>query len=187
MLYRETPLTGAWIVEIEPAFDVRGFFARTWSSADFQAHGLEGTIVQSSLSRNERRGTIRGMHLQLPPSREAKLVRCTRGAIWDVIIDLRPRSVTFMQHFAAELSADRHDALYVPPLFAHGFQTLVDATEVSYQMTDVHAPELGFGLRWDDPAFAIRWPVAELTMLPRDAAYPDFDSARYLDRASGGA
>jgi len=187
MHYRETPLSGAWIINVEPATDLRGYFARFWCVADFDLHGLDGRFVQGSLSHNERRGTIRGMHLQFPPSHEAKLVRCSRGAIWDVIVDLRPESPTFMQHFGVELNSGRHDALYIPPAFGHGFQTLEDATEVVYQMTDVYAPQHGFGFRWNDPAFGIRWPVDNITILPRDATYPDFDSGRYLARARGGA
>jgi len=181
MLLRETPLRGAFLVDIEPHRDSRGFFARTWCSREFAAHGLSGALVQTSISRNERRGTIRGMHTQLPPSNEAKLVRCTRGAIYDVIIDLDPQSPSYLLHFGVELSADKYNALYIPPLMLHGFQTLQDQSEVLYQMTDFYAPELGYGVRWNDPAFAIAWPIRDpITILARDGEYPDFAGDRYL-------
>jgi dTDP-4-dehydrorhamnose 3,5-epimerase len=168
------------IVAIEPQRDERGFFARTFCAKEFAAAGLPATMVQTNMSRNERRGTLRGMHLQLPPSQEGKLVRCTRGALYDVIVDLDPRSPTYLQHFGVELTADSYEALYIPPLMLHGFQTLADETEVLYQMTDFYAPGLGFGARWNDPAFRIDWPITDtVTMLPRDAQYPDFDRARY--------
>jgi len=183
MRFTPTPLAGATIVEIEPSTDHRGYFARTWCAREFAAHGLDSRLVQSSLSRNLQRGTVRGMHLQLPPSQEAKLVRCTRGAICDVIVDLRPDSATYLQSFAIELTETNHSALYIPPLMAHGFQTLADATDVSYQMTDFHAPELACGWRWNDPAFAIRWPITSgVTILPRDAEYADFDDAVFRSR-----
>jgi dTDP-4-dehydrorhamnose 3,5-epimerase and related enzymes len=167
-------------VSLEPYADSRGFFARTWCAREFAAHGLPDTLVQSSMSHSERRGTVRGMHVQLPPSREAKLVRCARGAIYDVIVDMDPDSPTFLRHFGIELSATSYQALYIPPLMLHGFQTLQDASEVHYQMTDFYAPELGLGARWDDPAFGIAWPIrAPVTVLPRDAAYADFDVERY--------
>jgi dTDP-4-dehydrorhamnose 3,5-epimerase len=193
VLLRETPLRGAFVVDIEANRDLRGFFARTWCSQEFAAHGLQAEMVQTSISRNERRGTIRGMHTQLPPSREAKLVRCTRGAIHDVIIDMDPQSPSYLRHFGVELSADAYNALYIPPLMLHGFQTLQDECEVLYQMSDFHAPQLGYGVRWDDPAFAIAWPIRDsITILPRDAEYADFDEARYLReleaaRSHGGA
>jgi len=169
-------------VEIEPHRDLRGFFARTWCTREFAAAGLPSSMVQTSISRNERRGTIRGMHLQLPPSREAKLVRCTRGAIHDVIIDLNPESPTFMRHCAVELSADKYNALYIPPMMLHGFQTLKDESEVLYQMTDFFAPELGFGVRWNDPALGIEWPITEsITVLPRDGEFADFSVDRFTE------
>ena len=183
MKFRETPLSGAFVVDIEPHIDERGFFARTWCSQEFAAQGLEHGLVQASISRNARRGTVRGMHLQLPPSRESKLVRCTRGSIYDVIIDLRPESPTYLRHFALELQAQASNALYIPPLVAHGFQTLADDTEVLYQMTDTHAPELVYGVRWNDPAFAIGWPVQEpITIIGRDRDYADFDPGAYAAR-----
>ena len=182
MLLQETALRGAFIVEIEPRQDLRGFFARTWCATEFAAHGLQATMVQTSISRNERRGTIRGMHMQLPPSREAKLVRCTRGSIHDVIIDMNPESPTFLRHCAVELAADKYNALYIPPLMLHGFQTLQDESEVLYQMTDFYAPDLGYGVRWNDPALGISWPITEsITVLPRDGEYADFSVDRFAE------
>jgi dTDP-4-dehydrorhamnose 3,5-epimerase len=180
MHFQQTSLRGALVVSQEAFADSRGFFARTWCSREFAAHGLPDTLVQSSMSHSAHRGTVRGMHVQLPPSREAKLVRCTRGAIYDVIVDMDPDSPSFLRHFGIELSAASYQALYIPPLMLHGFQTLQDASEVHYQMTDFYAPGLGFGARWDDPAFGIDWPIDRpITILPRDAAYADFDVERY--------
>ena len=183
MQFRETPIRGAFVIEIDAKGDERGFFARTWCANEFREHGLPDSIVQTSMSRSERRGTVRGMHLQLPPSREAKLVRCTRGSIYDVIVDLRPDSPSYLQHFGVELAASAYNALLIPPLSLHGFQTLADGSEVSYQMSDFFAPELGFGARWDDPAFGIEWPLSEgITILQRDAEYPDFNASAYEGR-----
>lgn len=183
MRFRPAGIEGARVISLEPHGDERGFFARTWCAREFAAEGLPAGFVQSSISRNTRRGTVRGMHLQLPPSRESKLVSCIAGALHDVIIDLRPESPTFLRHFAVELSAANHEALLIPPLVAHGFQTLADETEVLYLMTDYFAPQLAFGVRWDDPAFAIAWPVSPpCAILPRDAGYPDFDAAAWQRR-----
>jgi dTDP-4-dehydrorhamnose 3,5-epimerase len=180
VIFNETPLAGAFVVDIEPRVDERGSFARTWCAREFARHGLTDRLVQASVSRNAKAGTIRGMHLQLPPSGEAKLIRCVRGSIHDVIVDLRPQSATFMQYFSIHLSAESQRALYIPPLMAHGFQTLEERTEVFYQMSDFYAPELSFGFRWNDPAFAIDWPRRnDLTILPRDADYPDFDLSSF--------
>lgn len=187
MRFHETGIAGAVMVSIEPHADARGYFARTWCAREFAAHGLPARFVQASLSRNTRRGTLRGLHLQLPPSEEGKLVSCITGAIHDVVVDLRPGSPTFLRHFGVELSAERHDALYIPPGLAHGFQTLADGTEVLYQMTDYFAPELAFGVRWSDPAFAIAWPIATPTaILERDAGYDDFDVSAYRRRLESG-
>jgi dTDP-4-dehydrorhamnose 3,5-epimerase len=186
--FTQSPLPGAKVVEIEAHEDERGLFARTWCKREFAEHGLAGEMVQASISRNLRRGTVRGMHLQLPPSQEAKLVRCTRGAIYDVIVDLRPGSKTYLWHFGIELTEHNHSALYIPPLMAHGFQTLADDSEVLYQMSDYHAPELAFGLRWNDPALGIRWPMVEgIIILPRDAEYPDFDPRTFAERVQAPA
>lgn len=189
MRFQETPLPGAFVVEIEAREDHRGFFARTWCTLEFGAQHLPDRVVQSSLSRNDKRGTVRGMHMQLPPSRESKLVRCTRGRIYDVIIDARPNSPKYLQHFGLELTGELQNALYIPPGFLHGFQTLADDSDVFYQMSDFHRPELAFGTRWDDPAFGIQWPLRDgLVMADRDATYAAFDAADYEKRvADGGA
>ncbi|MBS0366457.1 MAG: dTDP-4-dehydrorhamnose 3,5-epimerase family protein [Proteobacteria bacterium] len=186
MQFRDTPLAGALLVELTPHSDARGFFARTWCAREFAGRGLPGQLVQSSLSHNRRRGTVRGMHLQLPPSQEAKLITCVQGAILDVIVDLRPQSPTFLRHFAVQLDAATCTSLFVPPLMAHGFQTLVDDSRVQYQMSDYHAPQLACGWRWNDPAFAIRWPLTDaVVILPRDATYADFDEAAWRQRLAG--
>ena len=183
MKFESTPLAGAYVVNIEPHRDHRGYFARTWCTAEFARQGLPGKMVQASLSHNEKRGTVRGMHLQLPPSQEGKLVRCIRGRIYDVIVDLRPSSETYLRHFGIELDASTHNALYIPPTMLHGFQTLEDDAEVFYQMTDFYSPELTFGARWNDPAFGIEWPIeGSVVMADRDATYPDFDGADYERR-----
>jgi dTDP-4-dehydrorhamnose 3,5-epimerase len=188
MRFRDTPIGGAFVVEIDAHADERGFFARTWCAREFGERGLPDVTVQTSMSRNERRGTVRGMHLQLPPSREAKLVRCTRGAIYDVIVDLRPDSPTYLAHFGVELAAQAYNGVFIPPQLLHGFQTLEPESEVLYQMSDFYAPELGFGARWDDPAFGIAWPIGgPVSILPRDAAFPDFDSVAYRKRFSAAA
>lgn len=184
MRFEETPLSGAFIVEIEPHSDDRGYFARTWCVREFEDRGLPSTFVQASLSHNRKRGTVRAMHMQHRPSREGKLVRCTRGRIFDAIVDLRPESRTYLQHFGVELDADAHKALYIPPTMLHGFQTLANDSEVFYQMTDFYAPELSFGVRWDDPAFGIAWPIDDgLIMNERDRTFPDFDRATYERQA----
>ena len=183
MRFVETPLPGAFVVTIEAHRDHRGYFARTWCAREVAGAGLPAQVVQTSISHNEKRGTLRGMHVQLPPSQEGKLVRCTRGRIYDVIVDLRPGSPTYLEHFAVELTARAHEALYIPPTMLHGFQTLEDDTDVFYQMTDFHAPELAFGARWNDPAFGIPWPIDKgLIMADRDATYADFDAAAYEAR-----
>jgi len=171
-MFRETALPGVWIIEPERREDHRGFFARTWCEEEFAAHGLNPQLVQCSVSSNVRRGTLRGMHYQAAPHAEAKLIRCTRGAIWDVALDLRPGSPAFRQHVGIELTAENHLALYIPEGVAHGFQTLDDDTEVLYQMSAAYAPESGRGVRFDDPAFGIHWPIPEPVMLDRDRNYP---------------
>jgi dTDP-4-dehydrorhamnose 3,5-epimerase len=174
VIFRETDLPGAFLIDIEPRTDERGLFARTWCREEFAAHGLDTRVAQTSVSLNRKRGTLRGMHFQAPPRSEVKLVRCLRGAIYDVIIDLRPTSPTFLRHLGVELAGETRRALYIPEGFAHGFQTLADDVEISYQMTVPHAPEAARGVRWNDPAFGIEWPIASPILLARDAAYPDF-------------
>jgi dTDP-4-dehydrorhamnose 3,5-epimerase len=173
VIFTETPLPGAWLIDPERLEDHRGFFARTWCRREFESHGLSAHLVQCNISFNKRRGTLRGMHYQADPHQEDKLVRCTSGAVYDVIIDLRPHSPTFLRHFAVVLTAESRRMLYVPRGVAHGFQTLVDDTEVFYQMSEFHAPGAARGVRWNDPAFDIRWPIAGPILSERDRAYPD--------------
>ncbi|MGH7388531.1 MAG: dTDP-4-dehydrorhamnose 3,5-epimerase [Candidatus Rokuibacteriota bacterium] len=175
MTFSELRLPGVFLIEPERHEDERGFFARTWCAEALAARGLDARIAQCSVSVSKRAGTLRGMHYQAPPHAETKLVRCTRGAIHDVVIDLRPASPTFLQHATIALSAEGRASLYVPAGLAHGFQTLEDDTEVFYQMSVPHAPGHARGIRWDDPRFAIRWPPAERTISARDRAYPDFE------------
>lgn len=180
MIFVPTRLAGATIVEPERKTDERGFFARVWCRQEFAHHGIDAHVVQASISHNRHAGTLRGMHFAWPPSREGKLVRCERGAIYDVIIDLRPDSATFRQHLAVELNQDNRRALYIPPGFAHGFQTLADDTEVLYMMTDFYRAELADGFRFDDPAFDIRWPRPVTVIVERDRTYPDFDGPAFV-------
>jgi len=174
VIFTPTPLAGAFVIEPEPLEDGRGWFARTWCHREFVERGLEARIAQCSISLSHRKGTLRGMHFQVPPFEETKLVRCTRGSVYDVIIDLRPGSPTRLRHFAAVLTAENHKGLYVPAGFAHGFQTLVADTEVLYQISESHSSEHSRGVRWDDPAFGIPWPEDERTISDRDREYPDF-------------
>ena len=175
MRFVQTEIPGCAIVEIEPHEDERGGFARTWCQHEFDGAGLPSRLVQCSVSRNRKRGTMRGLHFQLPPSREGKLVRCTRGAILDVVVDVRSTSLHYLGNVYIELTADNGRAIFIPPGCAHGFQTLEDDTDVFYQMTDVFAPDLGAGLRWDDPALGINWPIDTPIMNDRDRDYPDLD------------
>lgn len=174
MIFTETKLTGAFLIEPDRKEDNRGFFARVFCVEEFRTHGLNPQISQCSISFSRRRGTLRGMHWQAAPKAEAKLIRCTRGAIFDVIVDLRAGSPTRLQHVAAELNKRNQNMFFVPEGFAHGFQTLADDTEVYYQMSESYAPESGCGARWNDPAFAIRWPVPDPILNDRDRSWPDF-------------
>jgi dTDP-4-dehydrorhamnose 3,5-epimerase len=167
-----TPLTGAYLIELELLEDERGFFARSFCQSEFRAHGLDPVVAQCNVSFNRKRGTLRGLHYQAEPHAEAKLVRCTRGAVWDVIVDLRKGSLTVRQWHAAELTADNRRALYIPAGFAHGFQTLADDTEVLYQMSEFYHPESARGILWDDPALQINWPLSNPTVSERDRSYP---------------
>jgi dTDP-4-dehydrorhamnose 3,5-epimerase len=162
------------VIDLEKRTDERGFFARTYCEREFDSHKLYSRFVQCNTSFNKLKGTLRGMHFQEAPHGEVKLIRCTRGAIYDVIIDLRPESATFKKYFAAVLSAENGRMLYVPQRFAHGFQTLEDNTEVFYQMSQFYAPEHARGVRWNDPAFGIEWPEGERIILDRDQSYGDF-------------
>ncbi len=170
-----TPLPGAFIVESDLQSDARGSFFRIFCQKDFESQGLPGSFVQASISRNTLRGTLRGLHFQSEPRPEGKLVRCIRGTIYDVIVDLRSESTTFLKWFSFELEASKPKAIYVPPGFAHGFQTLDDDSDVLYQMTEFFDPTLAAGVRWDDPAFAIHWPIEVTKISDRDRTYPDFN------------
>ncbi len=172
MRFSPTPLAGAFLIELEPVRDERGFFARSWCREEFSAHGLNPRLTQCNISFNIERGTLRGMHYQAAPHWEAKLVRCTRGAVYDVIIDLREDSPTFKKWFAVELTARNRKMLYVPEGFAHGYQTLVDNCEVFYQVSEAYRPELARGVRWDDPAFGIFWPIANPSLSAKDRDCP---------------
>jgi dTDP-4-dehydrorhamnose 3,5-epimerase len=174
MIFTETPLKGAYVIDPERLADERGFFARTWCRREFEAHGLNTALAQCSISFNQKTGTLRGMHYQVAPHAEHKLVRCTAGIIHDVIVDLRPGSATFRHWFAAELSADNRRMLYIPEGLAHGFLTLSDNTEVFYQISAYYVPESARGVRWNDPAFAISWPAQPIIVSPRDSTYADF-------------
>jgi dTDP-4-dehydrorhamnose 3,5-epimerase len=174
MKFVPTPLDDVWIVEMERHEDERGSFARSWCENEFREQGLNPRLVQCSVSFNLRRGTLRGMHYQRAPHAEAKLVRCTRGAAYDVALDLRPGSKTFRQWTAVELTEENGRAVYIPEGCAHGFQTRADRTELFYQMSESHHPESAAGVRWNDPAFGIQWPEENAIISPRDAALPDF-------------
>lgn len=178
MLFAETPLAGSYIIDIERREDARGFFARTFCARDFEERGLNATIAQCNVSYNRARGTLRGMHYQEAPAAETKLVRCTGGAIHDVIIDLRPDSPTYLRHVAVELTADNRRSLYIPEGFAHGFQTLTDSAEVTYQSGEFYAPGHERGLRHDDPALAITWPLPVSTIADKDRAWTLLPSSR---------
>ena len=170
MRFIETALHGAFIVELQPHNDGRGLFARTFCAREFSAQKLTGSFVQCNTSWNANKGTVRGLHYQVLPC-EVKLVRCTAGSIWDVIVDLRPNSSTYLQHVGVELTAINRRALYVPEMFAHGFQSLEDGTEVFYQMSEFYAPELARGVRYDDPKLRIRWPLPVSAISEKDQSW----------------
>lgn len=174
MIFEELEVVGAYLLKPERHEDARGFFARTFCRRELEELGLEASVAQCNVSFNHRRGTVRGMHYQAPPSEEVKLVRCTRGAIHDVIVDLRPGSASFKRHAAVELDAERRASLYVPAGVAHGFQTLTDDSEVFYQMSEFYDPESSRGVRWNDPSFRISWPREITVISERDLAFPDW-------------
>lgn len=176
MIFHKIDLPGAFVIEYEDIADDRGFFARTWCRKEMQRQGLNGELVQCNTSFNKKKGTLRGMHYQASPNEEAKLVRCTKGAVYDVIIDLRPNSPTFRGWFGLELSDTNNKQLYVPEGFAHGFLTLDDNTEVFYQMSAYYHPESARGVRWNDPAFGIHWPIPVAIISPKDISYGDYQS-----------
>lgn len=177
MKFTETKLAGAWIVDLSPISDDRGFFSRTYCARDFEQHGLKPSVVQANVSFNHKQGTVRGMHYQTPPAAETKLVRCTAGAIYDVIVDLRPDSATYLQHIGVELTAANRTALYVPELFAHGYLTLTDGAEVVYQVGEFYTPGHEHGLRYDDPALGIKWPRSIDVISEKDAKWAPFDAS----------
>jgi len=174
MQFNKSKLQGAYIIQIDKFEDDRGFVAYAWTARDFLEQGLDTKFLEMIISYNVRQGTLRGMHFQSAPFAQAKLVRCTQGAIYDVAIDLRPESPTYKQWEAVELTAENHRMFYIPEGCAHGFQTLTAATEVLYQISNVYAPEHSGGVRWNDPAFGVVWPDAERTIIARDRDYPDF-------------
>jgi dTDP-4-dehydrorhamnose 3,5-epimerase len=180
MRFEALSIHRAVLVRIERHTDERGFFARTFCMREFGEAGLPTEAVQASVSFNTLRGTVRGVHFQWPPSREGKLVRCLGGSMFDVLVDLRPDSPTYLRHVCVQLDEENRDAVFVPHGVAHGFQTLSDATEVLYQMTDAYAPDLAAGVRWNDPSFAIEWPISQAIVISeRDANCPDFDRHAY--------
>lgn len=174
MIFIESKLIGAFTIELQKLQDQRGFFSRTWCAKEFAAHGLTPVVQQANISFNIRKGTLRGMHFQIPPHSEAKTVRCTRGSIFDVIIDLRTDSPTYKQWFGVELTADNYKMLYVPENFAHGFQTLEDHTEVAYQVSQFYTPGSERGIRWNDPVFNIKWPIEVRMISDKDNSWPDY-------------
>jgi dTDP-4-dehydrorhamnose 3,5-epimerase len=176
MIFTETNLKGAFIIDVEERQDTRGFFARTFCMKEFEEHGLKPTVAQCNLSFNHKKGTLRGMHYQIAPATETKLVRCTRGAIYDVIIDMRPESPTYLSHIGVELTAENRRALYIPEMFAHGYQALTDGAEVVYQVGEFYTPGYERGLRYDDPILGIEWslPISEISA--KDAAWSLLES-----------
>ena len=172
MIFTETKLKGAFVIDLERRSDERGFFARTFCQHEFRDHGLKPVIAQANVASNNKKGTLRGMHFQYPPMAESKLVRCTRGAILDIIVDLRPESPTYLQHVAVELTEENMRALYVPERFAHGYQTLHDGTDTSYQVGEFYAPNTEGGLRYDDPKLGLTWPLPVSVISPKDQAFP---------------
>ncbi len=183
MKFTETPLPGAFVIDLEKRGDDRGFFARVFCEKEFRTHNLVQHFVQVNNSLSGERGTLRGMHYQLPPHAETKLVRCIRGALWDCILDLRPESRTFGRWFGIELSAENRRMLYVPKGFAHGFLTLADDTEAFYFVDEFYAPQHERGIRWDDSAFKIQWPGSPTILSDKDRNHPDFHPAHHLPHA----
>jgi dTDP-4-dehydrorhamnose 3,5-epimerase len=175
MQLTETKLKGSFIIDLEERTDHRGFFARTFCAKEFAAHGLKPTVAQCNLSFNYKKGTLRGMHYQIAPATETKLIRCTQGAIYDVIIDIRPESPTYLSHIGVELTAENRRALYVPEMFAHGYQALTDRAEVVYEVSEFYTPGYERGLRYNDPAFDIEWPLPVSEISQKDAAWPLFE------------
>ena len=178
MIFTETPLKGAFVLEVNKLKDERGFFGRTYCQHELEQHGLTNNIAQANVSFNPKKGTMRGMHYQVDPYQETKLVRCTRGALYDVIIDLRPNSSTYKQWFGIELTQDNYTMLFVPEDFAHGFVTLEDNTEAIYQVSEFYTPGAEQGIRWNDPGIAIDWPIEPGVVSEKDASWPDFSDLK---------
>jgi dTDP-4-dehydrorhamnose 3,5-epimerase len=176
LIFHETGIQGAWWLELEEIRDERGFFARSYCGEEFEEHGMNPVIAQCNLSGNLTKHTLRGMHAQTHPHEEAKTVRCIRGSVWDVCLDLRPDSPSYMKHFGVELSAENRRALYLPEGTYHGFITLRDDSELFYQISHVYVPKVAVGVRWDDPRLAIEWPAQPAVMNPRDRDYPDYQA-----------
>jgi dTDP-4-dehydrorhamnose 3,5-epimerase len=183
VIFTHTELPGAFVIDLERREDERGFFARAWCMDEFGDHALSTRVVQCNIAFNRTRGTLRGMHFQEPPHAEVKLVRCSRGAIYDVIIDLRPESPTYMQWIGVELTEQNGRMLYVPEGFAHGYQTLADDTETFYQVSEFYAPQAEGGVRWDDPAFGIEWPLEVSVISEKDARWADYQPVGGVARA----
>ncbi len=181
MVVEPTTVRGTYIIELDKHYDERGYFARSWDAKEFTKMGLDSSLAQCSVSYNRKRGTLRGMHYQVPPAAESKLVRCTRGALYDVALDLRPHSSTFLKWVGFELTPGDGRMLYIPRGVAHGFITLADDTEVFYQISEFHAPELSRGVRWDDPLFAIRWPEPVTVISSRDQNYPNSVATNFVE------
>jgi len=175
LIFTETELKGAFVIDVEKLDDERGFFARTWDKEEFEKHGLNSNVTQCSISVNKKKGTIRGMHYQSKPYEESKIVRCTKGKIFDVIIDLRLNSRTFKKWFGIELSADNYICMYIPEGFAHGFQTLEDDSEVFYKISESYEPEYSKGIRWNDDFFKIKWPLVPTIISKKDKKFSKFD------------
>ncbi len=176
MIFHPTPLAGAFVIELEEYADERGFFARSFCMREFEEHGLKPNVAQCNVSFNHKAGTMRGMHYQLPPAAETKLVRCTRGSIYDVIVDLRPDSATYLQHFGVELSETNRLSFYVPEMFGHGYLSLTDGAEVSYQVGEFYTPGYERGIRYDDAALAIEWPRDVAVISEKDRSWPAFSA-----------
>jgi dTDP-4-dehydrorhamnose 3,5-epimerase len=178
MIFQETHLPGVFVVDLDPRADERGFFARAWCAREFDEHGLETRLAQCNLSFNDRRGTLRGMHYQVAPHEEVKLIRCTSGAVYDVVIDVRPESSAYCEWIGVELSAENRRMLYIPRGCAHGYLTLADRTETFYQVSEFYAPGAEHGIRWDDSAFTIDWPQPIEVISEKDRSWPDFEVGR---------
>ena len=184
MIFTKTKIEGAYLLDVKQIQDDRGFFGRSYCKTEFEENGLATTLVQVNVSSNVKKGTLRGLHMQIKPAEEAKLVRCTKGAIFDVLVDLRPQSKTFLQWFGTELTAESFKMLYVPEGCAHGYLTLLDHTDVMYQVSEFYTPSAERGFQWNDPSFAIEWPIDPIVISPKDQAHPLFNAEQWLVETS---